>query len=449
MLVVASAMTPAMAPATTPAIGDPRSAPAVESYLAVPMPPGFRVEHSELDGAVFADSHGKTLYTWPFKGLRSGVTGEAKGSIACSDTVSQETAGLMSPYPRGLELPELKTRASCAQRWPPVLAADDAQPVGKWTLLVRKDGKKQWAYDEQALYTSDLDRQPGDVFGGSTRKNTEDAPAIRVPVGPPADIPPGFDVKSTAAGRLLVTAKNFSVYASDGDPPDRSACSAECARTWLPVLAPQTAHPQGDWSTVERSPGLRQWVFRRKPLYTYERDSGPLRQQGSDVPGWHNVYTQSLPSPPEGFTVQDTIMGQVLADSRGRTLYTYVCDDDSVDQLGCDHPSETQIYRIAMCGGGRIERCLANWPYVMAPPDAKTTSHVWSAIDIDPATGHRAAPGQPGALRVWAFRDRPVYTYALDQRPGDVAGDSTGEWRGQRNGLRAFFLRDDFFEATQ
>ena len=426
-----------------------RVAAPVESYVAVPMPPAFHVEHTELDGAVFANAHGKTLYMWPFKALRSGVTGEAKGSIACTDKVTQETAGLMSPYPRGLLLPDLTTRASCVQRWPPVLAADGAQPIGKWTMLTRKDGKKQWAFDDQALYTSDLDRQPGDVLGGSTRKNFEDAPAVRVPVGPPPNVPPGFDVKSTAAGRLLVTHTHYSVYASDDDPADQSVCAAQCLRTWVPVPAPQTARAQGDWSTVERSPGVRQWVFRHKPLYTSQLDSAPLRQQGSDVPGWHNVYTQPIPPPPSGFTVQDTILGQVLADTRGRTLYTYGCADDSLDQLGCDHPSETQVYRLAMCGGGRIERCRENWPYVTAPLGTQSSSRVWSAIDIDPATGRRAAPGQSGAVRVWAFRDRPVYTYALDERPGDVAGDGTGEWRGQRNGLKAFFLRDDFFEVTQ
>ncbi len=35
-----------------------------------------------------------------------------------------------------------------------------------------------------------------------------------------------------------------------------------------------------------------------------------------------------------------------------------------------------------------------------------------------------------------------------DSRPGDVNGDSTGEWRGQRNGLRGIWLRDDFLRRT-
>jgi len=31
---------------------------------------------------------------------------------------------------------------------------------------------------------------------------------------------------------------------------------------------------------------------------------------------------------------------------------------------------------------------------------------------------------------------------------GDVNGDGTGEWRGLRNGLKAFWLRDDYFGGT-
>ena len=68
---------------------------------------------------------------------------------------------------------------------------------------------------------------------------------------------------------------------------------------------------------------------------------------------------------------------------------------------------------------------------------------------IDPASGRPALAGQPGALRVWAYRDRPVYTYAGDRSPGDVNGDSHGEFRAERNGYKAFWLRDDFFSRDQ
>ena len=424
------------------------SASNIESYVSVPMPPGFKVVNSELEGPIFADASGHTLYMWPSKKLRNGYSGEMRGKPACYDEVRKDTAGLMSPYPAGLLLPELETRPSCNKLWPPVLADDDAKPTGKWTLVTRRNGAKQWAYDEQPLYTSVLDHAPGDAIGGSTRKDHHESPAVRVPVAPPPKVPPGFAVKTTSSGRLLTTDKNYSVYTYDKDTPTQSMCDPSCARTWTPLIAPQLAQAQGEWSTIERSAGVRQWTFRGKPLYTYAMDTNQWGQEGSDVPGWRNVYTQRVPPPPAGFTVHDTIMGQVLADHRGMTIYVYNCGDDSVDQLSCDHPDDTQVYRLAMCGGGDAARCLQNWPYVPADRNATSNGRAWTVMQIDPKTGHRAAAGQPDALSVWAYRERPVYTYAGDRQPGDVNGDGTGEWRGFRNGLKAFWLRDDYYEGA-
>jgi predicted lipoprotein with Yx(FWY)xxD motif len=424
------------------------SAREVEAYQAVPMPPGFRVESTELDGPVFADSAGHTLYTWPQKAMRNGHSGEAKGMPECTSEVHKETAGLMSPYPPGLELPELDKRPSCTDEYPPVFANADAKPVGKWTVIDRKDGKKQWAYDEQPLYTSRYDRQPGEVLGGTTRRTGLDAPAFRVPAKPPSLIPPGFAVKSTSAGRLLTNDKNFSVYVYDKDTPTSSACNEECTKTWNPLIAPRMAQPRGEWSLLERSAGVTQWVFRGKPLYTYVMDRGQWSLEGSDNPGWSNVFVQHAPPPPADFTVQDTRIGEVLADHRGLTIYRYVCADDSVDQLSCDHPDNTQVYRLAMCGAGDATRCLKNWPYVLAQPAAKSISRSWSVMEIDPKTGHRASAGETDAVRVWAYLDSPVYTYGGDKGPGDINGTSTGEWRGQRNGLKAFALRDDMFGSN-
>lgn len=434
--------------AATDTNGGPASSRVVERYVSVPMPPGYHVEPTELDGPVFADSEGHTLYIWPSHRLRNGYSGETQGHPACYDEVRTETAGLMSPYPPGILLPDLDNRPSCTDLWPPVLAPDDGKPIGKWTIVDRRDGTRQWTYEEQPLYISVLDTEPGDVFGGTTRRFGGDSPAFRVPVGPPPRIPPGFAIKTTSVGRLLTTDRNFSVYAYDKDLPDTSMCDTECARTWNPVTAPALARARGEWSIIERSPGVRQWVFRQKPLYTYVLDPWSWSLEGSDVPGWSNVYTQLAPPVPAGFTVQDTLVGQVLADSRGMTIYTYVCGDDSIDQLSCDHPGDTQIYRLAMCGAGDPGTCLKTWPYVRADIGAVSNSRAWRVISIDPQSGQLAATEQSDALNVWAYRDRPVYTYGGDRQPGDVNGAGTGEWRAQRNGLKAFWLRDDYLGGT-
>lgn len=244
----------------------------VEAHVSVPMPSGIHVESTELDGPVFADAAGRTLYTWPSHKLRNGYSGETQGNPACYDEVLTVTAGLMSPYPPGILLPELDQRPSCTDLWPPVLAAADAEPVDKWTIVDRRDGARQWMYDEQPLYISVLDNHPGDVLGGTTRRYGGDSPALRVPAGPPSRIPPGFAIKTTSVGRLLTTDRNLSVYAFDGDTPDSFVCDADCARTWVPVVAAGMAHAQGEWTIISHSAGVRQWAFRQQPLYTYVLD---------------------------------------------------------------------------------------------------------------------------------------------------------------------------------
>jgi predicted lipoprotein with Yx(FWY)xxD motif len=350
----------------------------------------------------------------------------------------------MSPYPPGIGLPDVAARPSCTDVWHPVLAAPGAAPVGRWSIVERRDGAGQWAFDEQPLYTSVRDRRPGDVLGGTRRRRGGDAPAVRVPAGPPPAIPPGFAVRTTSIGRMLTTEANESVYAFDGDTAQTAGCTDACLTWFRPVPAPAMAQPRGEWSILERSPGVRQWVFRGRPLYTHTRDQHSWSQQGADVPGWSNVFTQRAPAWPARFTVQATLAGYVLADDAGRTLYVYHCGEDSADQLACDHPDTTQTYRLAMCGAGDARKCLRYWPYVEAGREERSPNQAWRIVSIDPLTGRFTDPGAPGALRVWAWRDRPVYTFAGDERPGDVRGDGTGEWRGKRNGLKAFWLRDDY-----
>lgn len=417
-----------------------------ESYVAVPMPPDIKVIETELEGPVFATREGKTLYTWPLGGLRNGNAGDRRksGVSTCDDTIYQETSGYMSPYPPGFLLPDLDKRKSCEQVWPPVLAPADAKPVSKWTLVKRKNGTNQWAYDGYPVYTSDRDQKPGEVLGGTNALAGGAAGIVRNPIGPPADVPPELAVLPFRTGHMLINHKGFSVYSSDADEPGKSNCTGKCLENWGPVLAPQTAQVKGEWSVVERSPGIKQWAYRGKPLYTFLQEKRTRSVTGSDVPGWHNVFTQRALPPPQEFTVQDSRIGQVLADSRGKTIYLYACNDDALDQQTCDHPDSPQAYRLAICGNFDPKLCRETFPYVPASAGARSDSRLWSVMTIDQETGHRAEPGQPNAMQVWAYRERPIYTYGADRQPGDADGDAYGEFNGQRNGFRAFWLRDDF-----
>ncbi|MCA0201415.1 MAG: hypothetical protein LCH56_11340 [Proteobacteria bacterium] len=430
------------------ALAQQRAKAEMEDYVREPLPPGFQAMQTELEGPVFADANGRTLYVWPLNAVRNGDLGDRKGDPACDDTVQKVSSGLQSPYPGGLELPEVDTRPSCLAIWPAAWAPADAKDVGKFTVLTRKDGRKQWAYEGYALYTSVLDHKPGDVLGGTKRTMGGDARStgvIRQPAAPPTNIPPQFAVTMADSGRMLVLAANDgSVYMHDSDTATKSNCDAACRQEFQPIAAPEHVRPQGDWAIIESSPGVKQWTFRSKPLYTRPSDRIPHSLEGGDIPGWSNVWTQKAPAQPKEFTRHLNRVGTVLGDEKGRTIYVYACNDDAADQQDCSHPSQPQVYRLAVSGKGDQQRAMQNFPYVLAGATAKSPSAVWTIISIDPATGKKTAADQKDALRVWAYRDRPVYLCARDKKPGDIECDSWGENFGLRNGYRAFWVREDF-----
>ncbi|MFY0663698.1 MAG: hypothetical protein JXQ97_03680 [Natronospirillum sp.] len=54
---------------------------------------------------------------------------------------------------------------NCAVNWPPFMADDGATGSGKFSVIARADGGRQWAYDGMPLYYWIGDTQPGDVNG--------------------------------------------------------------------------------------------------------------------------------------------------------------------------------------------------------------------------------------------------------------------------------------------
>ena len=53
----------------------------------------------------------------------------------------------------------------CATEWPPFMVADGATATGEWTIVVRDDATKMWAYDGHPLYTFLDDKKAGDATG--------------------------------------------------------------------------------------------------------------------------------------------------------------------------------------------------------------------------------------------------------------------------------------------
>lgn len=53
----------------------------------------------------------------------------------------------------------------CAALWPPAMAAASDQPAGAYTIVMRDDGARQWAYKGKPVYTYQADQKPGDRGG--------------------------------------------------------------------------------------------------------------------------------------------------------------------------------------------------------------------------------------------------------------------------------------------
>lgn len=42
----------------------------------------------------------------------------------------------------------------CAKKWIPLSASSDVEPLGEWTIILRNDGRRQWAFEGRAVYTN-------------------------------------------------------------------------------------------------------------------------------------------------------------------------------------------------------------------------------------------------------------------------------------------------------
>jgi predicted lipoprotein with Yx(FWY)xxD motif len=57
----------------------------------------------------------------------------------------------------------------CATNWPPLIASAEDTASGDYSIVVREDGSRQWAYKGKALYFWSKDQKPGDMSGEGFR----------------------------------------------------------------------------------------------------------------------------------------------------------------------------------------------------------------------------------------------------------------------------------------
>ncbi|MBF8804052.1 hypothetical protein [Pseudomonas asiatica] len=88
-------------------------------FTALALPGVALADHAMEKGGMLVDHAGMTLYTFDK---------DAGGKSMCN--------------------------GECAKNWPPLMVqANDEPAKDKWTVVMRDDGSKQWAYDGKPLYT--------------------------------------------------------------------------------------------------------------------------------------------------------------------------------------------------------------------------------------------------------------------------------------------------------
>jgi predicted lipoprotein with Yx(FWY)xxD motif len=92
-----------------------------------------------------------------------------------------------------------------------------------------------------------------------------------------------------------------------------------------------------------------------------------------------------------------TTKGSVLTDAKGMSLYTF--DKDSEGKSACNGP------------------CATNWPALKAEAS-------------DKADGGYSIIARDDGSKQWAYKGKPLYTFAKDTKAGDVNGDGflNGAW---------------------
>jgi predicted lipoprotein with Yx(FWY)xxD motif len=105
----------------------------------------------------------------------------------------------------------------------------------------------------------------------------------------------GAPVKSD--GGVLTGDNGMTLYTFDKDPAGggKSVCNGACTANWPPLMAKADAKPSGEFSTITRDDGSKQWAWKGKPLYYFAKDQKPGDKNGDGFlnNAWHVIKASS------------------------------------------------------------------------------------------------------------------------------------------------------------
>jgi predicted lipoprotein with Yx(FWY)xxD motif len=214
---------------------------------------------------------------------------------------------------------------------------------------------------------------------------------------------PGAD--ATSVIRFGLTDGRPVYVRAPGEPP----CAGECAEQFPIVAAPAEARADAPWSIVDHGSGAQQWAYRGKGLHTTSAipKPGKLTEDLVAPQGWQVAQfapAADLKLPPDiGVREIAAASGVVLVDRQGMTLYFA---DGKVAESGSG-------------GGCRGIPLLA--PLL--------------ANDV----GAFGVVAREDGSRQWAYRGRPLFTFAGDQLPDDMKASECREPKWQLAYLYRYF----------
>ncbi|NOU65876.1 hypothetical protein GC096_17720 [Paenibacillus sp. LMG 31461] len=326
----------------------------------------LQLKKNDALGSYLADSKGMTLYYF---------TKDAADQNSCVD--------------------------ACLAKWPIYYDDQLMVPAGfeaaDFTVLLRKDGKKQLMYKGWPLYYYAMDQAAGDTKGDTVGKLWYVIkPAAGIAVGTKADL-----------GNYLTDTKGMTLYYYDKDTKGVSNCAGKCLEKWPLYDADHIAAPTGmnsaDFGTIIRADGKKQTTYKGFPLYYWVDDKKMGDTTGQNV---GNVWFVVDPATFSGTkavnssvkTSKSDQLGTYLVDTNGMALYLFTKDKGDVNA----------------CVGA----CIVNWPIFY---DANlTVSSDLNASDFGEFT--RTDGTKQNTYKGW-----PLYYWVKDKNPGDTTGQNVGK----------------------
>jgi len=314
----------------------------------------------------------------------------------------------------------------CAQEFPPFVAGAGADASGDFSIILRDDHVRQWAYQGKPLYRysgKDPVGEPvaNDAIAGNAADPAWHDPASHIYAPKPGwrraayapekstPMPPAVELDglAIASGFGFVDASSHrTIYAAP--------LSQQLPGEWQPVAASALSLPVGDFAIITRKQdGTPQWTYKGDALYTYAGDyaSGEVTGIFSGVKGVQVAlaYRNFMP---EGIDVRHFVGRAPLMTANGHTLY-YVARF-----FPLYGGRETRVgygitYNDAKSQGTEacVADCTRTWKPLLAGPRDQPRGF-WEIVP------------RPDGARQWVFQGSPVYTFIGDKNPGDITGNN-------------------------